>query len=101
VKLKDHPALSHRKLRSWPPVWAWIGLNENKHPIGEVGILKEVHEDIKSSRCFLTIEYENEHYMGCLFVKDPSFCRHLSILLQQRIGYRIEQIGNLDLSSTL
>jgi hypothetical protein len=88
-------------MRSWPPTWAWIGLKKNKNPTGEVGILKEVTSDLELRRCFLTIEYENEFYMGCLFVRDRSFCRQLSTFLKPYVGYAIEQIADLDVSDTL
>jgi hypothetical protein len=101
LKLRDHPLLFYHTLRSWPPVWAWIGLNENSYPKGEVGILKEVSADPVRRRCFLTIEYEKEFYMGCLFVSDRSFCWQLCTILQEHLGSTIEQIGDLDVSETL
>jgi len=101
VKLRDHPLLTYYSMRSCPPTWAWIGLKENKNPTGEVGILKEVASDLELRRCFLTIEYENECYMGCIFVRDPSFCRQLSAFLKPYVGHAIEQIADLDLSDTL
>jgi hypothetical protein len=71
-------------------------MNKNSYPEGEVGILKVVSADTDRKRCFLTIEYDNEPYMGCVLVSDRSFCRQLSIMLQQHLGWTIEQIGGLD-----
>jgi hypothetical protein len=85
---------------SWPPLWAWIGVRENRNPEGEVGILKAVVPDSESPRCFLTIEYENDLYMGCVFVQDASFSRELAGLLELYLGHKIEQIAALDVSST-
>jgi hypothetical protein len=101
VKLKDHPLLLYHGVSSWPPAWAWIGLSQNKYPKGEVGILKEVSADTAQKRCFLTIEYENDRYMGCLFVSDRSFCQQLFTILQQHLGWTVEQVGGLDVSDTL
>jgi len=101
VKLRHHPLLAYHTLPSWPPRWVSIGLNKNKYPKGEVGILKEVSADTARKRCFLTIEYENDRYMGCLFVSDRSFCQQLFTILQQYLGWTIGQIGGLDVSDTL
>ena len=101
VKLRDHPLIAYHTRPSWPPIWVWIGLDKNRHPEGEVRILKKVSAHTERPRCFLTIEYENGLYMGCLFVGDHSFCQQLTTILQQRLGSNIEQIGDLDLSSTL
>jgi hypothetical protein len=97
VKLRDHPLLLYHGVSSWPPVWAWIGLSQNKYPQGEVGILKKVSADPVLKRCFLKIEYDDDLYMGCLLVSDSSSCQQLSGILQQRLGWTIEQIGGLDL----
>ena len=47
------------------------------------------------------MEYKNERYMGCLFVRDRAFCRQLSDLLRQQVGSPIEKIGDLDVTGTL
>src|SRR5919108_3261090 len=94
MKLRDHPLLSYRGLPSWPPAWAWVGLKEDKRPKGEVGILRNVSiPDLVSNRCFLTMEYDNERYMGCLFVSDPSFCSQIYSFLQKYRGSPIQEIG--------
>jgi hypothetical protein len=68
------------------------------YPQGEVGMLKKVSAVPVRKRCFLTIEYGNESYMGCLFVSDASFCQQLFTLRQQHLGSTIEQIGGLDVT---
>ena len=40
--LRDHPLLTYRVLRSWPPAWLSCRGFDNTHPRGEVGILKNV-----------------------------------------------------------
>src|SRR5213593_1335425 len=37
MDLRNHPLMSRRGARNWPPVWTWIGGGENKRPKGEVG----------------------------------------------------------------
>jgi hypothetical protein len=97
VKLRDHPLLSRHNVSTWPPVWAWVGKTKSRNPHGEVGVLKQVECDASLGRCFLIVEYENDLYMGCLFVNDPTFCRQLSIILRQHIGTTIKKIGDIDL----
>jgi hypothetical protein len=101
--LRDHPLLSHRGVRSWPPAWHWLGDGLNRYPKGEVGILKEVRTPVMPpfNRCFLVIEYKNARYMGCLFMDDIAFCTSVSRFLESRCGERIEEIGSLDISHTL
>ena len=69
---------------------------QNKYPQGEVGILKKVAADPVLKRCFLTIEYDNDLYIGYLFVSDHR--EQLFAILQQRLGWTVEQIGGLDVS---
>jgi hypothetical protein len=55
--LRDHPLMSYKGNRSWPPAWSWLGERINRHPKGEVGLLKEVKAISNSfDRCFLIIE---------------------------------------------
>ena len=95
--------MTYRNLRSWPPVWTWVGGADKQHPTGEVGILKE----IKASqiepvdRIFLYIEYENASYIGCLLIDNHSFCRQIAKLLQDCCERPLCEIGDLDLYHTL
>ena len=94
--------MSYHGLPNWPPVWTWIGGEENKYPRGEVGMLKEVRlsKVEPSDRCFLIIEYDQAAYIGCLLFDDPSFCRQISKLLMDHRGYSIQDIGGLDVGQT-
>jgi hypothetical protein len=85
MRLREHPLLSYRKIRSWPPAWVWIGGDRNTHPKGEVGSLKQVRfvDGPFVSRCFLWMEYEESMYLGCLRLSDRSFCEQLSKLLEK------------------
>ena len=101
LELRNHPRVSYRKFPSWPPSWVWVGGSEDKHPKGELGILKQVrmvngHPIVH--RCFLWIEYEDAMYLGCLLLDNLSFCEQIAKLLGKNIGRSIEYIGNLNLS---
>ena len=98
MELRDHPRLVYHKIPSWPPPWMWIGMKKRRYPQGEVGVLKKLSAVPVRKRCFLTIECDNESYMGCLFVSDASFCQQLFTVLQQHLGSTIEQIGGLDVT---
>ena len=103
MNLRDHPLLSHRGIRSWPPVWHCLGDGKDRHPKGEVGILKEVKVPATSplNRCFLVIEYLGTPYMGCLLSEDASFSIFLARFLSDHYNQSIESIGGLDVSHVL
>jgi len=103
MKLRDHPLMSYHKLHNWPPAWTWIDGPEDKHPTGEIGILRTVllPKTMPADRCFLLIRYEESCYVGCLLFEDQAFCRHITNLLQQCCNRPIVEIGDLDLSHTL
>ena len=97
---RDHPLMTYRGIRSWPPVWTWVDGPENKHPSEEVGILQEVlPSDVEpADRCFLYIEHEGLTYVGCLMIEDHDFCRHTLRTLQGCCNHPIAEIGALDLT---
>jgi hypothetical protein len=100
--LRDHPLICHRGIPSWPPTWTWtVGL-ENRHPKGEVGILKAIFpcKLQPPDRCFLLISYQESEYLGCLLVDDFAFCSQITKLLQDYRNHSIVEIGGLDLSHT-
>jgi hypothetical protein len=101
MELRNHSLMSYRKLATWPPAWVWVGGNEDRHPKGEVGILKQVRQVNGHPivhRCFLWMEYADSMYLGCLLLDDLSFCQWVTKLLEENIGRPIESIGDLDLS---
>ena len=76
LKLREHPLLSHRGQKSWPPKWTWIDGAKNKNPKGEIGLLKEVKVSKTANRCFLVVDHQQSTYMGTLFLNDfSSFVR--------------------------
>ena len=54
-----------------------------------------------NNRFFLIIKHEGHPYVGCLFVDDSVFCTQLVTVLQDRAGFSIKEIGDLDLSGSL
>jgi hypothetical protein len=99
--LRDHPLMSYKGNRSWPPSWLRRG-NQTTNPQGEVGILKDV---IPSSiepydKYFVIMEHSGAEYVGVLLVRDTALREIFGILLQNR-GKTIEEIGNIDLADTL
>ena len=103
MELRNHALMTYGRLRSWPPPWHWIGGDEDKHPKGEIGILKGaiLTRIIPATACYLIIDYEKTGYMGSLLIDDSSFCHQVHDLLQGHIGYDIHYISGLDLNHTL
>jgi hypothetical protein len=101
--LRDHPLMSYKGNRNWPPTWMWVDGSEDKHPHGETRILKAVllSKIEPANRCLLLIFYEGSSYLGSLLFDDYVFCRQIVKLLQ---GYRnrpIAEIGSIELAYTL
>ena len=112
MELRDHPLLTYRGIRSWPPVWTQIRGDDAARPRGEVGTLKEIHFSIDPpgqasgapggyNRIYLFIEHDAKSYLGCLMMEDRAFCQQLAALLQSQCGRTIVEIGGLDLGATL
>ncbi len=112
MELRDHPLLTYRGIRSWPPVWTQIRGDDRARPRGEVGTLKEIHVAADPAgqtsgasggynRIFLFIEHEDRSYLGCLMMEDHAFCQQLGTLLQSQCGRTVAEIGSLDLGATL
>ena len=101
--LRNHPLFNHRGVPSWPPAWTWVSGTDNKHPIGEIGILRDVHpfNFEPADRCFLYMDFDGASYIGCLLIDDTAFCRQIVELLMANRNRPIAEIGSLDLSHTL
>src|SRR6266550_8514557 len=102
VLLRNHPQMSYKGVPSWPPRWIWLDGPEDKHPKGEVGVLRAVllFKD-RVNRCFLLIFHEQSSYMGCLLFDDEIFCGQITKLLEAHCNRHIAEIGCIDLSHTL
>jgi hypothetical protein len=101
MRLRNHRLASYDGTRTWPPSWSWRGGDDNKDPMGEVGILKEVIPcSIKpANRCYLIMEYEGAEYLGVLRFDSYSFCQRVYDLLLQHCGESIKQIGAIEMES--
>jgi hypothetical protein len=99
MKLRDHPRLSYKGFRSWPPMWAWRGGNKYTHAVGEVGVLKQVIAPTMDpwDRCFLIMEHDDQEYRGTLLVEDSRLCREVYKVLVEHCGEPIQQIAEIDL----
>ena len=70
--LRDHPLFKHRGVPSWPPTWTWVSGTDNKQPIGEIGILRDVYRSKiePADRCFLYMDFNGASYLGCLLIDE-------------------------------
>src|SRR5262245_8022020 len=101
--LRDHPLITYKGIRSWPPGWLWRTGNDTTNPKGEVGILKDVILSTiePDNRCFLVMEHLDAEYIGALLLSDTVFSREIFGVLIQNRGKKIQEIGDIDLSYTL
>jgi hypothetical protein len=97
--LRDHPLISYRGIPSWPP--DLIDGGEDKHPTGEIGILRTtlLSKIQPTNRCFLLISYERSSYIGCLMF-DDDVCDQVTKLLQRYCNRPIAEIGSIDFAHT-
>ena len=102
MELRHHPFMRRHGVVNWPPVWSQQRKEGNKTLRGEIGVLRYVHANKNvSNKCFLVIEHENEHFVGCLIFDDVTFCWEIAMLLQNHIGHSIEEIGSLEVAGSL
>lgn len=100
MQLREHPSMSYRGSRVWPPIW--VSAQSSKSRRGEVGLLKEVRTyPSKGGETYLMIDYEGTQYAGCLLLDDRTFSEHLSKFLQGCCEMLIKDIGSLDIPATL
>jgi len=102
--LRDHPLMTYKGMRSWPPAWIWRGGNNNTaNPKGEIGILRDVilSNVPPYSTCFLIMEHLSAEYIGALLLDDRAFCRVVYDTLLQHRFKPIHEIGGIELSYTL
>jgi hypothetical protein len=83
---------------NWPPIWRATG---GETLTGEMGILASVDTDRSGSRCYLTMEFENQRYSATLLFTEVTFCWLITKMLKNRIGMSTKEVGDLDLSYTL
>lgn len=98
MKLREHPSISYRGQRSWPPVWRRIFGERVTPPAGEFGTLTNARPSaVDDHRCFLVIEHGATRYTTCLWFDDKEFCRGLLDLLKKHSGEPIDQIAELEI----
>jgi hypothetical protein len=102
MKLRDHPLMSYRGLKNWPPTWTRTRSSVVTTVRGEVGVLTYVHSNPQvSDKCYLVMDYEGETYVGTLIFENHAFCTQVGDLLGLHLKRPIKDIGDLDLSYTL
>ena len=102
MKLRDHPLMSYHGISNWPPVWVQNTSKGAKTLKGESGILKYVFmRQGPADRCYLTMEYQNQAFVGTLLFDHPTFCERICRLLQSNIGRSIKEIGDLEVAATI
>lgn len=105
--LRDHPLMSYRGVRTWPPRWHARGDGSAPPVAGEAGVLREVTiyqppaQRQTSAQLFLFMEHRGHQYIAAVFFSDAVFCRQVGRLLQKYYGRTLEEIGELDLSALL
>ena len=101
--LRGHPLFRYHGMQSWPPTWTWIAGLDNKHPKGEIGILRRVQKSKvqPADRCFLYIDFDDSSYIGCLLCADHAFCTQMVRILEANLNKTIREIGSLDISRML
>jgi len=101
VPLRDHPLMSYRGMRNWPPIWGCGPTYATECITGEVGVLRHVTRHyLVPLRCFLYMELEGRTYTGALLFDDAVFCEQIFDLLETCVGRSIKEIGDLDVSQT-
>jgi hypothetical protein len=100
MKLRDHPLMSFRGRRNWPPAWTPIRRKINNHLTGELGILLEASLSvIDDDRCYLLMEHEGDTYMGSLSFDDAEFCKRVCELLKSQRDRLIKEVGESDIDT--
>jgi hypothetical protein len=74
------------------------GSHEKKSP-GKSGVLTNVSLSRVTpiTTCYLTIQFEDESYMGTVLCKDSTVCQNLYQALQKNLGKSLDEIADLDL----
>jgi hypothetical protein len=102
MQLRDHPLMTFRDLRNWPPAWVRLGTVQGKAPkivAGEIGTLKEVrYYTDRRGRIYLTIDHDGGAYVGCVLFDALVFCEKVAEHLQRCCSMSINAIGSSDIA---
>jgi len=81
-QLRNHPRMSFRGRRNWPPEWYPTPSKSGDIETGEIGTLEEVFQSVlDESRCYLTIRHRGQVYIGVLRFDDSKSCKEVSDLI--------------------
>ena len=102
MELRNHPLMSFRSRRNWPPNWAWIDGEKKERVSGEVGrLVKIVPSLLEEGPLFLTIEHQENRYIGVLLFDDRIVRDRVYDLLRNLCGYSMAEIGGVDANHLL
>ena len=97
MKFRDHPQLTYKGLRSWPPDWVDVAKFSGKVIGAELGVLTDVRmRGLGSCRVFLTMEHDGVSFIGVIFFDDQPFCVRVYEFLRTCIGKSIKDIGEME-----
>src|SRR5262249_8319487 len=101
--LREHPLMTYGGVRSWLPHWLCKAGYHSTHPIGEVGILRDViPSNIEPHpTCFFLMENQGAGDFGAFFFSDGGTLRKVYDVLIQHRGKTMQEIGSIDLAPTL
>jgi hypothetical protein len=101
MKLRDHPLMTYRGVRIWPPLWIETRPRTYATVTGEIGTLTYVYSTPAAmNRCTLVIEHDTKSYVGTLIFSDEAFCKQVCELLRRKRNRTIKEIGDLDVNHT-
>lgn len=101
-QLRNHPGMSFRGRRNWPPEWFPSPSKSGDTVTGEIGTLEEVFRSVlDKSRCYLTIRHEGQAYIGVLRFDDSNFCKEISDLLEHNNGRAIHEIASMEVGPSV
>jgi hypothetical protein len=95
MELRNHPLMSYKGIRSWPPHWRCISTKDPQVLEGEIGVLEKVTR--RKGKIILYIENESEIYEGSLSIDNRCFSNRVYELLKVVRGYPIAFIGSRDI----
>jgi hypothetical protein len=72
MQLRDHPLMSHRGVRNWPPRWV-ITQSDDKPMSGEVGIFENAL-DPPDNKLIIVMKLDDQKYTATLMFDDATFC---------------------------
>lgn len=96
MKLSDHPQVTFRGCRTWPPTWVQLPERNGQAPGGELGILEKVKPSIAGHRVYLMSRYDGQIHLGHVDFDDDEFCKKIYKLMKRNCGRAIKEIAELE-----